>query len=305
MNLREWALVAFTILSQMSVGAFVVLGVVHFLALRKSNMAEADKLSDRALLAIGPTLVFGFIASMFHLGNPLNAPRAISNFGSSWLSREIAFGVLFLVLGAAFAFMQWRKVGSPSLRTALAALAAVVGLAQVYSMAQVYLLPTVPAWNTVATPVAFFATSFLLGSLAMGTAFVVNYTVLQRSNSAGETQLGLLRDALRWIALGALVLLGVEFIVVPMQVATLASGSSAAVASAGVLVNQNGLLFVVRLVLVFLGAGVISLYIYKNAVTGGKVQVLGNLAYLAFALVLVAEIVGRYLFYTSFVKIGI
>jgi len=305
MNLREWALVAFTILSQMSVGAFVVLGVVHFLALRKSNMAEADKLSDRALLAIGPTLVFGFIASMFHLGNPLNAPRAISNFGSSWLSREIAFGVLFLVLGAAFAFMQWRKVGSPSLRTGLAALAAVVGLAQVYSMAQVYLLPTVPAWNTVATPVAFFATSFLLGSLAMGTAFVVNYTVLQGSNSAGEMQLGLLRDALRWIALGALVLLGVEFIVVPMQVATLASGSSAAVASAGVLVNQNGLLFVVRLVLVFLGAGVISLYIYKNAVTGGKVQVLGNLAYLAFALVLVAEIVGRYLFYASFVKIGI
>src|SRR5689334_6577738 len=113
MSGREWALIAFTILAQMSVGAFVMLGVVHFFAVRKGGVLEADRLSDRALLAIGPTLAFGLIGSLFHLGSPLNAPRAITNFATSWLSREITFGVVFAVLGAVFAFMQWRKLGSP------------------------------------------------------------------------------------------------------------------------------------------------------------------------------------------------
>ena len=34
MNVREWALIAFTILMQLSVGAFVVLGAVHYFAAR-------------------------------------------------------------------------------------------------------------------------------------------------------------------------------------------------------------------------------------------------------------------------------
>jgi len=302
---REWALIAFTILAQMSVGAFVMLGVVHFFAVRKGGVLEADRLSDRALLAIGPTLALGLLGSLFHLGSPLNAPRAISNFATSWLSREIAFGVVFAVLGAVFAFMQWRKLGSPGLRTLLAAVTALVGLVLVYVMSRVYMLPVVPAWNSLATPVAFFATTFLLGSMALGAAFVVNYSVLKRRNVANDTTLALLRDALRVIALCALALLGVEFIVVPMQVATLASGSATAAMSAGILANQNGALFLVRLLLVFLGAGVISVFIYQNASSQGKVQVMGNLAYLAFALVLVAEIVGRWLFYASFARMGI
>lgn len=87
MDMREWALVAFTILAQMAVGSFLVLGVVHFLAQRKAGEAEADRLSDRALLAIGPVLVLGMIASLLHLGTPLSAYRAVTNVGTSWLSR--------------------------------------------------------------------------------------------------------------------------------------------------------------------------------------------------------------------------
>ena len=44
MNMREWALIAFTILAQMSVGSFIILGVVHFFAARKSGDVEADRL---------------------------------------------------------------------------------------------------------------------------------------------------------------------------------------------------------------------------------------------------------------------
>ena len=89
MNTHDWALVAFTIMAQMSVGSFVVLGIVHFFAARRAGPAEADRLSDRALLIIGPVMVLGMLASFFHLGNPINAYNAIGNIGSSWLSREI------------------------------------------------------------------------------------------------------------------------------------------------------------------------------------------------------------------------
>src|SRR5690606_23856655 len=146
MDVREWALIAFTILSQMAVGSFIVLGIAYFFVSRKWGEAEADRFSDLALLAIGPVLILGTLASLFHLGNPLNAYRAISNVGNSWLSREILANVAFIGLGAIFAFMQWRKIGSSAARNVIAAAAAVVGLVLVYGMSQVYMLRTAPAW---------------------------------------------------------------------------------------------------------------------------------------------------------------
>ena len=211
MNTSEWSLVVFTILAQMAVGSFLVLGVVHFTVSRKAGSVEADRMSDRALLAIGPVLVLGLIASFFHLGNPLNAYNALGNIGSSWLSREIAAGVGFAGLGAVFAFMQWRKIGSAGLRNAVALLAALVGVALVYSMANVYQLRTVEVWNTTLTTVSFFTTTLLLGTLAMGAAFVANYSYVQRKNpGCADMQCQLLRSVLSAIGITSIVLLGVD-----------------------------------------------------------------------------------------------
>ena len=79
MNPNEWALVIFTVVMQMAVGAFVVLGGVHFFATRRNGIEEADKLSDRALIAIGPLAVLALVVTLLHLGNPINAPRAITH----------------------------------------------------------------------------------------------------------------------------------------------------------------------------------------------------------------------------------
>jgi anaerobic dimethyl sulfoxide reductase subunit C (anchor subunit) len=306
MSIREWALIAFTILAQMSVGSFLVLGVVHYAATRRVGMEEADRLSDRALLAIGPVLILGMLASLFHLGSPLSAYRAVSNLGSSWLSREIFFGVLFAVVGAIFALMQWRKISSFTVRVIVALIAALIGVAMVYSMSNVYLLPTQPAWNTLATPIAFFTTTLLLGVLAMGAAFVANYAYIQRKvPGCADVQCMLLRDSLRWIAVASIVLLGVELVVIPVQLAYLAAGPSAAVASAALLFGRYGAVFAIRLGLVFLGAGVLAVFLYENAISPGREKIMGNLAYSAFALVLIAEVMGRFLFYATHVKIGI
>ncbi len=306
MSIREWALILFTILGQMSVGAFLVLGLVHFFAARKAGSEEADRLSDRALLAIGPVLVLGMLASLFHLGNPLNAYRAVANVGTSWLSREILSGVIFAVLGGLFAIMQWRKLGSFALRNVIAWITAIVGLVLVYSMSQVYALPTQPAWDSWATPVSFFVTTLLLGSLALGAAFVANSAFLKRSADANlQTQTELLRGSLRWIGLASILFLGVELIVSPLYIANLAVSGSVALASVGLMIGDMGVVMALRLVLVFIGAGVFGVFLYQNTLSEGKASLVNTFAYGAFALVLVAEVLGRFLFYATHIRIGI
>lgn len=306
MSIREWALILFTILGQMSVGAFLVLGLVHFFAARKAGPEEADRLSDRALLAIGPVLVLGMLASLFHLGNPLNAYRAVANVGTSWLSREILSGVIFAVLGGLFAIMQWRKLGSFALRNVIAWITAIVGLVLVYSMSQVYNLPTQPAWDSWATPVSFFVTTLLLGSLAMGAAFVSNSAFLKRSADANhQAQTELLHGSLRWIGLASILLLGVELIVSPLYIANLAVSGNVALESVRLMIGDMGLVMALRLILVFIGAGVFGVFLYQNSLSAGKASLVNTFAYGAFALVLVAEVLGRFLFYATHISIGI
>jgi hypothetical protein len=60
-----------------------------------------------------------------------------------------------------------------------------------------------------------------------------------------------------------------------------------------------------RVVLAFVGAGIFAMFLYQNALSKGQEKMLGNLVYSAFALVLVAEVLGRFLFYTTHVRIGL
>ncbi len=306
MNVREIALITFSILAQMAVGSLLVLQVVRFFAARKSGEAQADKLTDRAMLVIWPILGLAMLASLLHLGTPLGAYRSVTNVGSSWLSREILFTVLFGAAGVGYAAMQWYKVGTAGLRSVVGWIAVVIGLALVYAMANVYLIAAAPSWNTIATPVTFFTTALLLGSLAMGAAFVANYAYVQRTDpSCVEVQCVLLRGTVRWIALVSVLLLGVEFVVAPLQIAYLAGGEAAAASSAAMMVGEFGLAFAVRLVLVFLGSGILGVFLYQRAQVAGQENRLSGLVYGAFALVLASEVIGRFLFYATHVRVGL
>ena len=106
MATRDWALVVFTLLTQAAVGAFLTLQVLQFLAARRGAGGApvgGDHLAGRSwptppMLAV---LSVGLLAALFHLSTPLQAARAVVNFSSSWLSREIVFGSLFAALLAA------------------------------------------------------------------------------------------------------------------------------------------------------------------------------------------------------------
>jgi len=307
--LSELPLVIFTIIAQMSVGSFVVLGLIHLLGGR-AGRDVIDKVSDPALYAIGPILALGLLASMMHLGTPIRAINALGHLQSSWLSREILFGLLFAAIGGAFALCQWFTWLTPRWRQALAGLAALVGLALIWSMSMVYLLPTVPAWDSWATPVRFFATTVLLGSLAVGAALVVTADVRRRRGAAAdEASDALIMSSLRGIAIGAIAMLGVEFVVLPLYLGRLATaGSVASNASADTLVSTDGGYAVAQLVLVFLGVALLGVFLSRLAKrfsTAVQFQLLAIAPVAAFVLVFAGEIIGRMLFYASYARVGL
>jgi anaerobic dimethyl sulfoxide reductase subunit C (anchor subunit) len=306
MNTREWALLAFTILGQLAVGALLVLMIVRTYFASKVGAEEADQMTNGPLFMVVPIMGLALLASLLHLNNPINIVRAVPNLDSSWLSREVVISVVFVIMAALFTLMQWRKLGTNIQRTVVGWATALIGLVQTYAMGMVYMIRTQPAWDTLATPVTFFVTTLLLGVLAVAVAQVTSYTLLKKKDAkAAEKQSGMLRDSLQGIAITAIILLGIEFIVMPIYMAFLATQGSAALESLKLMTGSYGLTLAIRLLLVFLGAGVLATYMFRNAASAGKEKSLATLAYSAFLLVLVGEVMGRFLFYATQVRIGL
>jgi anaerobic dimethyl sulfoxide reductase subunit B (iron-sulfur subunit) len=157
---HEPSLVAFTLLAQLAVGLYWA-----WVALRWSTLSERDPTAGLPLLAAGPLLLAGVLASLLHLGRPLRAWRALANLRSSWLSREILLTIKFLAGWAVVVALEVHGVLSPGVRATLAGAVALLGLALVYAMARVYRLRTVPAWDGVRTFRSFLMAALLLGAL--------------------------------------------------------------------------------------------------------------------------------------------
>lgn len=343
MNVHELPMILFTVLSQMAVGAFVALGVVQLYASARYDRRVVDRLADPALLAIGPTLVAGLLASMLHMNDPFNALNVIRHVGSSWLSREIVFGVGFAALGFLYFVMQWRGWGSTLLRQILAAITAFVGLGLVWCQSMIYYtLVTVPGWNHWATPLRFFVTTVLLGSLAVGVAMVaatsshravaateVNQRLVHAETDGEVQQMGgklgtavatltrqttltdeqhaqadqLVRQAIRVISLLTAVTAMVLLIALPLYLNDLAAHPSQA-ASQSAAVYQD-VFFLIRMVLLAVGAVVLALVLHRmSGVPSVRARALTTTAFLALVITFAGEIMARSMFYDTIVRIG-
>lgn len=328
MDVGEIPMILFTVLAQMSVGAFIVLGVIQLLGAARYSSKAMDRLSDPALLAIGPTLVAGLGVSMLHMHNPLNAIHVIRHWDSSWLSREIIFGMAFAGAGFVFAAAQARKWGSPSMRRILAAVTALLGVGLVWSMANVYVsLETVPTWNSWFTIVQFFATAIILGGLAVGTAFVVVTHLRQRRIARGdlapdtsplaryagisltpadeETRVEvdeLLARSIRGIVISTLATAGALLVSLPLYLSQQAAlGGASAQHAAAV---YGGWHLVVRLGLLVAAVALVALFAYILAGQGRSVARLVPVMLSVLVLAAVGELIGRSMFYESMFRIG-
>ena len=119
-------------------------------------------------LLAGGTAVIGLLASTFHLGNPQRFLRALTQWRSSWLSREgivsIAALTFFALYGAMWVFTGLRL-------SIMGGVVAGLAVVAVFCTAMIYAqLKTVPRWNTALTPL-----KFLLFSLGLPAIFVGLY----------------------------------------------------------------------------------------------------------------------------------
>lgn len=317
MNLHELPMIIFTVFAQMSVGAFIVLGVIQTFGSLKHSSKTIDRIADPALYAIGPTLVLGLIASMFHMSDVFNVFNVFRGIGSSWLSREIVFGIAFAALGFLFAVMQWFKLGAARLRQIVAAVAALVGVGLLVVMSMIYYsLRTVPAWHSWFTFAQFFLTAVLLGALAVGTAFMTvlmfQRHLLERdgkffgakvsSDKADAVEVtGLIASALRGIAITVIVAGTALLVMLPIYLRSLGQMGDIGALS---LEAYSGAGFVLRLVLLAVGAGLLAIFMYSFAREKANPKPLAVLVTVSFVVVLVAELLGRTQFYEAMVRIG-
>ncbi|MBI1243746.1 MAG: dimethyl sulfoxide reductase anchor subunit [Alphaproteobacteria bacterium] len=104
-----------------------------------------------AVMTLGPAtalIVSGLLASTFHLGHPERAWRALSQWRSSWLSREGIAAVLTFVPLAIFG-VAWAFFGRTQGWYAIAGLAAAAGaVVTVFTTAMIYRsLRTIRRWH--------------------------------------------------------------------------------------------------------------------------------------------------------------
>jgi anaerobic dimethyl sulfoxide reductase subunit C (anchor subunit) len=163
MRRGDVSLVFFTVLSQWSVGIVICLFLLNVSGGAPSSAINTGPSPANPLRLALLLIVAATTASFLHLGNPLNAPKAVRNLATSWLSREIlAIGLYSAGLAAALLY-GWR---TGALYPAyLLALCAVTGLLLIWTMSRVYRIPTIPAWNSGHTPLGFILTTLSLGSI--------------------------------------------------------------------------------------------------------------------------------------------
>jgi len=155
-------LVFMLVLTQMSVGAFVVEQTLFRVFPRIDDGVRAVHLVGALLLAM-----LGLGAAVLHLGRPLYAFRAVLGLRKSWLSREIvAFGLFGATATAYVAIACLKYLGvevDRSLEDAIGTTAAVTGLLGVFTSVMIYVDTRRPFWNGPRTSAKFFLTTLVQG----------------------------------------------------------------------------------------------------------------------------------------------
>ena len=189
--MNEWSLLIFTFMMNAAIGLALTTGLF---ARRLSHYLNAESYYRFMLLAlfvICGLAGLGSIASITHLGVPLNAPNAIRNVFSAWLSREVAITAIFVgCLGLTFLWLwRTRKLSMLLLSTSI-----LIGLFDIYCMASIYRHTSILTWMDPNTYVMFFGAMLTLGAAI----FFLLIKVLQRIGSKLGIEIPQASFPMRW-----------------------------------------------------------------------------------------------------------
>ena len=258
----HWSLIVMTVLTQLSVGAFVTIWLLHL-------VGASTRLGAAALvsLTIGG---LALAAATCHLGRPAYAYRALRMWRRSWLSREVLLFACFSTVAAVYAGVLWFQLPGGAV---IGAVTALLGFAGVTASACIYRVPSRPAWNTPLTLVQFNLTAGMLGPLVAAAV------------GAGDA---------RWLGVAAAAMGGAQLLLLAVRfLRCIAADTLELRGTARLLSTVLARPLLVRGALLTVGAIVLPLV--GPAEAGRYVPVA------ALTLALGAEILGRYLFFVSVV----
>lgn len=158
------SVIFFTTASGAGYGLLIWLAVANALGLLPASWGFALA----AFAASLGLITAGLLSSTMHLGHPERAWRAMSQWRSSWLSREGLAALATYGPAGLFAFF-WIVFGArDGLLALLGLLAAAGALATVYCTAMIYAsLKTIRAWHTPWTFICYAAFSLMTGGLLL------------------------------------------------------------------------------------------------------------------------------------------
>lgn len=306
MNLREWALPLYTILMQLAIGALFVLWLIRYFAVSKFSPQEIDRIISNPILVIAFTAMVAMGGAHFHLSKPFHSFLAVLNFKSSWLSREIVFNLLFFITIISLLYLTYFQTHRRRLITILGWLAIMFGTILIYCMARLYLIPTQVAWNSTTVIISFYTTALMLGAMAMACFMVLDLKFAEiKETDDVELRSRVIRYSSGGLTILTVALVIISLVIIFIQIRLLAQGDLIARTSLDLLVELYLPLFLLRLV--FLICSILSMMyaairMYRLQSTP---QSLMMPMYLSCLLILVGEIIGRFLFYATHIRVGL
>ena len=169
------SIILFTVLSGFGFGLISIVGLLQFL--NKISMVDIIIFSVIGLFFS----TVGLISSFFHLANKKNAIKSMSQWQTSWLSREAIssiFCLTFVVGNIGWVFVQNRYINEVGIILFILSLFTVFSTSMIYAQ-----LKTVPSWNNMLTPAFFIFVALAGGSiLLMGNTslvFLLIFGILQ------------------------------------------------------------------------------------------------------------------------------
>jgi DMSO reductase anchor subunit len=179
------SIIIFTTLSGFGYGLAAVLGL---------GMLDPAALSTKVahVLALG-MISGGLLSSTLHLGNPQRAWRALTQWRSSWLSRE---GVMALLTFLPLVCAAWLSLFEDKYALLPSLLATAGAIVTVYCTAMIYAsLKAIDAWHTPLTPLCY-----LLFAAAGGVVLAGLFNLAAGVSPGGFSLAGIVLLTAAWAA---------------------------------------------------------------------------------------------------------
>lgn len=158
------SVIFFTTASGAGYGLMVWLAVLAAMGILPQDMAFG-------LVAFGlgfALITGGLLSSTFHLGHPERAWRALSQWRSSWLSREGVAAILTFIPLGLFALTWSFGLAPPQVAAAFGLAAAAMCLLTVFTTSMIYAsLKTIPAWHNGWTVTGYLVLGPMNGALLL------------------------------------------------------------------------------------------------------------------------------------------